>query len=213
MADGSNASQYAVGWTMPSESFKRFMDSTKIDYEQWHDGEPYDLEALDDLTQAETNDVIRWVLDRSPADWRDLQVLSHIGSSVTLFKLEKFLESDVRDLRLTAIDLLLEHDRVPDAEDRIVREIETTGDDDSAVRLFFLLPRFNTPAVQQALLAAMKRGTNFSIQAAAKLMELRGVIDSEWDWTHRPLWLRLKHGETDADKKEAFEAIRTLVKM
>lgn len=198
---------------MSSNAYDRFMASTRIDYEKWHDGEPYDPAALDEMSQEQINSVIRWVLDRPRHDWRDLEVLSHIGSSVTLYKLAQFLDHDNRELRLTAMELLLDHDRLPDAEQRVLAEIAQMEDLDGVVRLDSLIDRLKTPAIEQALLEAMRKGTDYSIHAAAKLMERRGVIDSEWDWTYRPLWLALRHGKTPAERQEAFDQIRTLVKM
>jgi hypothetical protein len=48
----------------------------KIDYEKWHDGVGYDLEALKEANNKEREAIERILVNRNPPDWRDIEALA-----------------------------------------------------------------------------------------------------------------------------------------
>ena len=58
----------------------RFERSMAIDYEKWHDGIGYDVDAIDDATPAERERIERLLLARRYADWRDVEALARLRS-------------------------------------------------------------------------------------------------------------------------------------
>ena len=57
---------------MPSEAFSGFMSSIELDYDSWHDGEGFDLEALANIDNSERGDVV-WELAQREATWREIE--------------------------------------------------------------------------------------------------------------------------------------------
>src|SRR5689334_4056995 len=103
-----------------SAAYERFMASTDIDYEQWHDGVPYDLDALGELAGAERAEAQRFLLARAGKDWRDLEGLVAIGSDTARDAVVAQLRHGKMEQRLHAARLL--------KDDRTV-----TADRDAAV--------------------------------------------------------------------------------
>jgi ATP-dependent DNA ligase len=56
---------------MGSAAQERFLASTDIDYERWHEGTGYDLDALRELDPDERFRTEQWLLARAGQDWRD----------------------------------------------------------------------------------------------------------------------------------------------
>ncbi len=83
--------------TPKSKAYERFMASTEIDYERWHDGVPYDVDAIAELTPAESREVEAWAAIVDGLD-----------------------TSTVMDGLTTAIDLAQEH-RTPVVMDALFR--------------------------------------------------------------------------------------------
>lgn len=57
--------------------FKLSMD---IDYEKWHDGVGYNLEALRKATPGERTAIEDTLITRSSLDWRDIEALAEINT-------------------------------------------------------------------------------------------------------------------------------------
>lgn len=148
--------------SMGSEAYERFMASTDIDYERWHDGVGYDLEALGALGGRERAEAQQWLLARAGNDWRDLEGLLALGSD-TACAVVAGLESAVFYGGLSvALDLATE-ERTPAMVDALFRACfreQGEGAVHAAARLAFiqgaakeafdwdlrsLFLRFNTP--------------------------------------------------------------------
>src|SRR5262245_32106418 len=108
---------------MPSDAYKRFLESMKIDYDKWHDGVGYDLSALDDMTAAEKRELAGILRGRN--DWRDAEALAALVLDKALDDHEaKSNESAVREklsssepqTRMKALESLHDAKRMTDAE-------------------------------------------------------------------------------------------------
>jgi hypothetical protein len=51
-----------------------------IDYEKWHDGIGYDLEALKEANNKERKAIERILVNRNPPDWRDIEALAILNT-------------------------------------------------------------------------------------------------------------------------------------
>jgi hypothetical protein len=69
---------------MPSPAYQRFKDSMVIDYGKWHDGEPYDIAALSDVTREEAEQITEELVAKSSLDWRDVEALRALGTPKAL---------------------------------------------------------------------------------------------------------------------------------
>ncbi|MGD2141885.1 MAG: hypothetical protein PVH79_00210, partial [Candidatus Bathyarchaeota archaeon] len=58
----------------------RFIESMNIDYEKWHDGIGYDLEALTEANTEEREEIERILVNRDRRDWRDIEALAILNT-------------------------------------------------------------------------------------------------------------------------------------
>ena len=200
---------------MASNAFSQFMKSLELDYDRWHDGERFDLEALAKIDDSERGDVVRELARRTPT-WREVEALEEIDLAAAVMAIERALEhSDSSDTRLAAIAALdrLEKLEVP-ADELLALEIrELTSVADGCSRALLMAEDYPTDRVRQALLAASRAKTECAIHCAGVLCYLAGVAKEPFDWDLRPLFLRLGPDERDADRAAAFAELCTLVRM
>jgi hypothetical protein len=59
-----------------------------IDYEKWHDGIGYDIDAIKLASPAERKTIERILIAHTPRDWRDIEALAQIDTE----RVQAFLE-------------------------------------------------------------------------------------------------------------------------
>lgn len=182
------------------------MASTEIDYTRWHDGVPYDLEALAELNGDERAEVERWLLARADRDWRDLDGLLAVGT-------ERGRAAVVEQLRRGSIAQRLAAARRLWGDPSLVTELERAILDglrgaefgsglSDALDLAVGNP---TASVIEALFRAALRPET-AVHAAAALAFLHGHAKEAFDWDRRPFYLQFN----DDDPAVRIAAFREL---
>jgi hypothetical protein len=189
-----------------SAAFERFMASTDIDYARWHDGVPYDLEALAQLEGDERAEIERWLLARADEDWRDLEGLLALGTERGRDAVVDQLRHGSIEQRLAAArrlppDPALEPDRERAVLDGL-REAEFVTGLRFALDLALANP---TPAVVDALFRAALRRES-AVHAAAALAFVHGHAKEAFDWDRRPFYLQF-NDDDPAVRAAAFRAL------
>jgi len=64
----------------PVSPLQRFERSMVIDYEKWHDGIGYDLDALRLASETERKAIEQMLIGHSQRDWRDIEALAEIDT-------------------------------------------------------------------------------------------------------------------------------------
>ena len=106
---------------MPNSDFERFRASMDIGYMEWHDGIPYDLDALARLSGTERDEAERLILIRGLADWRDVDALDVLGTRQALEQLMAALQATRLETRVRAAEHLHIRGSVDDDElERII---------------------------------------------------------------------------------------------
>ena len=199
---------------MPSEAFSKFMRSLELDYDSWHDGEGFDLEALASIDKSERGDVV-WELARREATWREIEALETIDIPPAYMAIKRaFQDSESIDTRLAAAGALDRLEKLAEPIDVVLaREIRNLDDEDGSTRALLMAEEHPTDVVKRALLAASHNRTESAMHCAALLCYLAGVAKEPFDWDLRPLFLRLGPEEPEADRSAAFAELCALVKM
>ena len=198
---------------MPSKLFERFMASTDIDYEKWHEGEGYDLDALRALDPDEAFRAEQWLLARAGNDWRDLAALLALGTPTARAAVMEQLRHGKLEQRLWAARYLT------DDPDAAATDAAFVADRDAAViaglgsallyegltQALDLAGELRTPPIIDALWRATQRAeSEASVHAAARLAFIYGKATSDFDWDLRPLFLRF--GTPDPAERQAATA-------
>jgi hypothetical protein len=180
-----------------SPAYLRFKASMQIDYGKWRDGEPYDIAALDGVTEDERFHLAKEIADKSNLDWRDVEALKALGTTIALKRLEKAAEKQTDGGGIEAFMLEIESDGWSDKmETRFIEKLEQAQVMTGALdRLFEIAEAHPTPAVRKQLMRGARISgdptTRYSM--GAFLLYLAGHVDSHYvfDTEHRPHLLDL----------------------
>jgi hypothetical protein len=179
------------------------MASTDIDYERWHDGVPYDLEAIAELPPGEREEVEAWLLPRASNDWRDLEGLLALGTTRGQDAVVNQLRHGTIGMRLAAARRLPDDPVIePDREEAIVDGLATATVLSGLTTALDLATERRTPRVMDALFrAALRTDDIMAVHAAARLAFIHGKAKEPFDWDRRALYLRF--GDADPTVRRA----------
>ena len=198
---------------MPSERFERFMASTDIDYEKWHEGEGYDLDALRALDPDEHFRIEQWLLARAGQDWRDLEGLLALGTPTARAAVVDQLRAGKLEQRLWAARYLTDDAEAAasdpsftrDREAAVVAGLESALLYEGLTQALDLAGEVRSDGMIRALWRATQRdASEAAVHAAARLAFLYGKATSDFDWDLRPLFLRF--GTPDRAERAAATA-------
>ena len=76
-----------------SEGIEKFLKSMNLSYEDWRNGQSYDLNVLKNLSPAEIQEAERILISRKDEDFRDVEALAALGTPATIQALRDCLQS------------------------------------------------------------------------------------------------------------------------
>ena len=198
--------------TEQTSALDRFVHSLFIDYEKWHDGVGFDIDALREL-KPEERKVAESRLDATH-DWRDVEalaVLAQLGSMSAEQSLRGALRSGSNEIRL-AVMRYTPH--LVDADTRttmLVQALDTATPFDAFSSTLEQVESFHPPAVVDALWRGLDtRQGDVATHYAAMLAFIYGKADSAFDWHLRPLFLKF-NTESSAERKAAIAELRARI--
>jgi hypothetical protein len=190
-------------------SFERFKKSMEIDYEKWHDGIGYDLEAITSASPAERRAIEQLLIHHIPRDWRDIEALAKIDTKDARETIKTAIEDPNPDVRIAvtrfAPNLVTNTQRTQSITKALQHaEIfsglsQTLGD----------VEEYHPAEVKETLIdGLLTREGEVAVLFAAMLFYLYGKAKEPFDMKQRPFFLRFN---TD-DKTEREKAFRELCK-
>jgi len=200
--------------TARSAAYERFMASTNIGYDEWHDGIGYDLEALAQLEGEERAEVERWLVARANDDWRDVEALAALGSTTAKGAVRETLRTGKVEQRLAAAREVAGSGDANDADGADVEAAIVAGLDagdllQGLMHALDLAAEHPTPAVIDALFRCALRGSSVArVHAAALVAFLHKRAKEPFDWSRRPFWLEFGV-EDPARVERAFRKLAT----
>jgi len=188
--------------TDPSADYTRFIESMATDYERWHDGIGFDLEALDRLAPPERELVERRLLGGPLDDWRYFEALLRLGTPRAIEAIERAASHGTPAVRAAAADYL-EPDH-PARSAALVAALEHAELMDGLGTALDQTEEYHPPEVIDALFrGALRRESDAAVNMAAMLYYLHGKASEPFDWEQRPFFLRFAT-EDRAEREAAF---------
>lgn len=185
--------------------YGKFIASMNIDYERWKDGIGYDMDALVAMSPVERQSAEARVTP--PKDWRDIEALAVIDSPNAREVLRSVLENGAEELSMSVLRYAPELATDEMRTRAMIRVMPTVAPFNGLTALLDEVDEFHPPAIEDALFAALLSGSAESAyHFAATLATLRGVIESRYDWSMRPLFLRF----STSDREERRAALLAL---
>jgi hypothetical protein len=194
-----------------SQAYKTFISSMEITVDDWRDGNGYDLDALDEVSQTERDELVKVLsetLQRQP-DWRQAEALGAIGTAAAIAALQSALKGAHPELRLHVAEQLHELGEPVDLDGAIVAALRTTNLSNGLSYAIDMAEEYPSPRIQETLLDLALRGDEDQrVHCAALALYLGGKAEEAFDWNHRPFFLRFG----DEDRKVRMEAYKELCK-
>jgi hypothetical protein len=198
---------------MNSPLLSKFLGSMQVTYEMWHDGIGYDLDALDALSESEKQQVEELLLERKANDWRDIEALDRLGTPRALERLkERAFDSKDIIARIMAAERLrnrgiLDHAAV---EAILLKALDETTLVNGMTDVLALAKQHHSSAVKKKILSKALHGNeDIRVHAAALAHHLFGKTKSDFDWDHRPLYLKF-NARKRSERRRAFEELCAL---
>ncbi len=195
------------------DAWKRFHDSMIMDYEKWHDGTGYDLEAFDELTPEQKEMVLKSVRHKADPDWRDIQLLQREGSEKSINAIRQNVSGRSIETHAAALAALIESGKLPAQliDEKLEALLDHTAPFDGLDRCLRLAEAHPGPRVKMALLRNARRRPEVGVHYAAMLFFHAGLAGEAFDWNHRPFFLKFGDGASRDEKDAAFAELCRLV--
>lgn len=165
----------------PSPAYTRFKKSTILDYDAWHDGEPYDIAALADVTAEERDLLTDELCEKSSLDWRDVEALRALATPKALKRVGAAAETQTDGGGIEAFFDDVAQGWSPEVEARFIEKLERVQSMTGALdRLYDIAEAHPTPAVIAQLLrnARIHSDPVVRYSMGAFLLELTGHADT-----------------------------------
>lgn len=191
-----------------SDAVARFTASMNIDYEKWHDGIGYDIDAIRAATPAERSKIEQIMLARGVKDWRDLEALEALATPKATAAIRATIKSSDPELRLRATRILAhEPDGEATRDAAIVHAIERADVYAGLTQALDAAENHPSQAVKDALFRATLKGTSVTaVHTAALLFFLYGKAKEPFDMAQRPFFLKFST-EVKADRIAPFKEL------
>jgi hypothetical protein len=180
----------------------RFRRSMEIDYEKWHDGVGYDLDAIRSASPDEREAIERLLVGRATSDWRDVQALAVLDTPGARAALREAMRSAKAEIRLAvssyAPEVLEEDERTTS----LVAALESAEFFGGLTQALAEAEEFHPPEVVDALFrGALRRDGPVAVHCAALLMFIHGKAEEPFDMAQRPFFLTF-HATDPAERRE-----------
>ncbi|MFO0706355.1 MAG: hypothetical protein U0412_05840 [Nitrospira sp.] len=193
--------------TVPDSPLTRFEHSLSLNYEQWHDGIGYDLDAIRDASPEDRAAIEARLLRDGVRDWRDVEALALLDTPAARKALDRVTGSQRHELAL-AVARYAPHRLTEDALTKIlVAALQRAQLYGGLTQALELAETHHPFAVMDALWrGALEREGEAAVHYAALLMFLHGKADTPFDWAQRPFFLTFNTDDRAA-RERAFQEL------
>ncbi len=191
----------------PESAFQRFLRSMVMDYDKWHDGEGYDLDALREATPNERVAIQTTLLARGVRDWRDVEALAALDTPGARQALQAAANHADPQIRLA---VARHSEALVPGEKRVeslVKALQTAKFYGGLTQALDEVEDFHPPEVVEALFrGALNREGEAAVHFAAMLTFVHGKASEPFDMEQRPFFLRF-HTEDAAEREAVFRKL------
>lgn len=185
-----------------TDAKKRFLDSMVMNFDRWHDGTGYDLDALDEMTDDEKDCVVDLLAAEPLQRWSNFEALRRINTPRALAAISDALTHPSLQVRIAASRFAENSDG---AREAVLAEAMSKAELYSGfAQALDQVEIFHTPRIIEAMLTALlNRGDAEAVNIAGMLFYIHGRAESSFDWGHRPLFLKFKTNDL-GQRRRAF---------
>jgi hypothetical protein len=188
---------------------QRFEKSMVINYEKWHDGVGYDIDAIKLVSPTERRTIEQMLIHHSPCDWRDIEALAAIGTKNAHEAIKSAIKDPNPAVRVAvtrfAPTLITNNERSQSIIEALQHAEIFTG----LSQVLDDIEQYHPREVKEALIAGLlSRKGDIAVLFAAVLFYLCGAAKEPFDMKQRPFFLRFN----TENREERVQAFRELCK-
>lgn len=164
------------------EAMDKFIKSMNISYEDWRNGNGYNLNVVKELSPEELREVEKVLIARKDEDFRDVEALAALGTPGAIQALKDCLKSPNYSNRFHAVQYLRDAGSEDRVEEIILSTLHLTSIGYGMVEGLRLAKKYPTEKVKHRLIWCTLHG-NDDIRAhcAAMALYLYSKADSDFD--------------------------------
>ena len=183
---------------------QRFVKSMAIDYEKWHDGIGYDIEAIKNASPAERKAIEQILIQNSPRDWRDIEALAQIDTESARKTIKSAMKDSNPDVRIAvtrfAPNLVTNSER----SQSLIKALQSAEIFSGLSQALDEIEKYHPAEIKEALIKGLlSRGGDVAVLFAAMLFYIYGKADEPFDMKQRPFFLSF-NTENTAERMLAF---------
>jgi hypothetical protein len=183
----------------------RFMESMKIDFEKWHDGIGYDLQALAEANMRAR--IERILINRNPLDWRDIEALAMLDSHRARSSLRSALLSGSNEVNMAVLrfapELVTDNQKIK----LIVRSLRSASFFHGLLQTLYIVEKYHPKQVLEELfLGLLKREGEVASSFAAMLFYIYGLDKTYFSWEYRDFFSRF-NTSNKSDRRAVFKEL------
>jgi hypothetical protein len=179
----------------------------EINYEKWHDGIGYDIEAIKLASQNERKAIEQMLINHNPRDWRDIEALAEIESETARETIKSAIKDADPAVRVAvtryAPTLITNRER----SQSLIQALEHAKIFDGLSQVLDDLEEYHPTEVKEAIIRGLLcREGDVAVLFAAMLFYLYGKAKEPFDMKQRPFFLRFN----TENRQERVRAFREL---
>jgi hypothetical protein len=179
----------------------------EIDYEKWHDGVGYDLDALKSASQTERMAIEQMLIDHSPRDWRDIEALAQIDTETARKIIKEAIKDPNPAVRAATVRYAPNLISSSERNRSIIEALQHAKVFGGLSQILDDIEKYHPIEVKQALIEGLlSREGNVAVLFAAMLFFIYGKAKEPFDMSQRPFFLRF-NTENKAQRMLAFQEL------
>jgi hypothetical protein len=188
---------------------QRFEKSMVIDYEKWHDGIGYDLEAIKLASPTERKAIEQILIHHSPRNWRDIEALAQINTVSSRKTIMKAMKDPNPDVRIAVTRFTPNLVTKTERSQSLIKALESAEIFGGLSQTLDDIEEYHPLKVKKALIKGLlSREGEVATLFAGMLFYIYGKGEEAFDMKQRPFFLRF-NTENREERVQAFLEICT----
>jgi hypothetical protein len=185
----------------------RFIESMKIDFEKWHDGIGYDLEALAEANNEELEEIERILVNKDSRNWRDIEALAILNTPKARSTIIQALLGDNNEVNMAVLRFAPELVSNQVKTRVIVKALKSASFFDGFLITLNIVAEYHPEEVVRELFHGLiYREGGVAVHFAAMLFYIYGKAETIFDEEHRDFFLKFNTSIL-SDRKLVFKEL------
>jgi hypothetical protein len=179
----------------------------KIDFEKWHDGIGYDLEALAEANNEEREVIEKILVEKPPQDWQDIEALAFLDTPGARSALQGAIHSGRNEVNMAVLRFAPELVNDELKTKLIVESLRSASFFYGLYQTLNIVENYHPKEVIRELFwGLLNREGEVAVSYAAMLFYIYGKTESYFPFDKREFFLKFNTSKL-SDRKKVFKEL------